>query len=202
MNCSLYRPKLLWLFAFFLVLAGCAGLPRSGPAEGGFHLRGTLGVVDGEQSFSARFLWQQDRDAFLIDLWGPLGQGRVQLAGDRRRLELREGDGTLISRGPPQQVMARHLGWSLPLDVLPQWVRGRPAQGLPVQDERRDENGRLTGFRQLGWQVTLERYRAVPQGVAGSGAGGEAGAGVSLPHRVTASRDGYRVRLAIGEWRL
>jgi outer membrane lipoprotein LolB len=191
---------LLWLL-FFLALGGCATLPRSAPAEGGFHLRGKLGVLYGDESFSAQFLWRQQAEAFTIDLWGPLGQGRVQLIGTDRRLALREGDGTLISEGPPAAVMRAHLGWTLPLEVLPQWVRGRPAPGRPVTDRALDENGQLTAFRQLGWQVTLERYRQVaaeadddPESVPADP--------VALPHRVTAEREGYRVRLAIADWRV
>lgn len=194
-------------------MSGCTTLPREGPAEGGFHMRGKMGIVQGEESFSARFLWRQEGEHFTIDLWGPLGQGRMQLSGNRRRLELREGDGTLISRGTPETVMRRHLGWSLPLSVLPQWVRGRPAREVPAEALVRDEAGRVSGFRQLGWQVDLARYRQVegepPAGVEADdeASGGEAddgasGSAVFLPHRVTARRDAYRVRLAISQWRI
>jgi outer membrane lipoprotein LolB len=192
------------LLGFLLLFgAGCGSLPRHGPAEGGFHLRGKMGVVQGEESFSARFLWQQQGGQFTMDLWGPLGQGRVSLIGNARRLELREGDGTLISRGTPEAVMIRHLGWSLPLSVLPQWVRGRPARGVPVKAQVHDEAGRLAGFRQLDWQVELDRYRRVeqPQGAALAEVGSD-GEEVFLPYRVTARRDAYRVRLAISEWRI
>lgn len=185
---------------FFLALGGCAALPRSAPAEGGFHLRGKLGVVYGEESFSAQFLWRQQAQAFTIDLWGPLGQGRVQLIGTDRRLALREADGTLISEGPPGEVMREHLGWTLPLDVLPLWVRGTPAPDRPVSDRVVNDDGQLVSFRQLGWLVTLERYRPV---VAESSQDRDTPAEpVLLPHRVTAERDGYRVRLAIGDWRI
>lgn len=190
----------LFLLLFFMALGGCAALPRPAPAEGGFNLRGKLGVVYGEESFSAQFLWRQQAQAFTIDLWGPLGQGRVQLIGTDRRLALREADGTLISEGPPGVVMREHLGWTLPLDVLPLWVRGQPAPDRPVSDRVLDDDGRLASFRQLGWRVTLERYRpVVAEATEDRAAPAQP---VALPHRVTAERDGYRVRLAIGGWRI
>jgi outer membrane lipoprotein LolB len=195
---------LVYLCFFLLPLAGCSSLPRTGPAEGGFHLRGKMGIVQGEESFSARFLWQQQGERFTMDLWGPLGQGRVRLSGDGRHLELREGDGTLISRGAPDEVMMRHLGWSLPLSVLPQWVRGQPARGIPVHDRMRDAAGRLSGFHQLDWQVELDGYRPVEDGAGSAEAiePGAPGGQVFLPHRVTARREAYRVRLAISAWQL
>lgn len=183
------------VFLLFL-LSGCAALRGSGPVQGGFELRGKMGVVQGSESFSARFLWRQQGSAFRIDLWGPLGQGRVLLTGRDDYLELRDGDGTVLSAGSPDTVMRRQLGWSLPLAVLPEWVRGRPAPRPPATDLTWDEDGRLSGFRQLGWQVELARYA---QEHPGASAGPEP---LFLPRRVTASRDAYRVRLAVSQWRI
>ncbi len=191
------RGNRLLLLAFSLTLgSGCATLPEQAPVAGGFHLLGKLGIVQGGDSVSARFLWRQSPRRFSIDLWGPLGQGRVNLVGSERRIELRRGDGSVISRGPPEAVMVEHLGWSLPLSVLPEWVRGRPAPGLPVNDPQYDAAGRLAAFEQLDWRVELERYQAVDGGAA------EAVEGAELPHRVTASRGAYRIRLVISEWRI
>lgn len=161
-----------------------------------------MGVVQGEDSFSARFLWQQQGRRLTMDLWGPLGQGRLRLSGNDRHLELRGGDGTLISDGPAEVVMQRQLGWSLPLSVLPQWVRGQPAGGIPVAGETYDEAGRLTAFRQLDWQVQLERYRPVANRSAGGGQSERPDGELFLPYRVTARRDAYRVRLAISQWQI
>lgn len=196
MKLLLCRPKCLCINVFFLLLgAGCATLPAEGPAEDGFDLRGKLGVVQADESFSARFLWRQQAAAFTIDLWGPLGQGRVQLSGDEHTLELRDSDGSVVSSGAPESVMNRHLGWSLPLAVLPHWVRGRPAPNTRVAARVQDDAGRLTAFRQLGWQVELERYQCLDDAATDDAA-------ACLPHRVTARRGEYRVRLAISEWQI
>lgn len=196
MKLLLCRPKYLFINVFFLLAGvGCATLPAEGPAEGGFDLRGKLGVVQADESFSARFLWRQQAAAFRIDLWGPLGQGRVQLAGDEHTLELRDSDGSVISSGAPEAVMNRHLGWSLPLAVLPHWVRGRPAPNTSVTGRVQDEAGRLTAFRQLGWHVELDRYQRLSDAAADDEP-------AYLPHRVTARRGEYRVRLAISEWQI
>ncbi|MEZ5560858.1 MAG: lipoprotein insertase outer membrane protein LolB [Pseudomonadales bacterium] len=173
-----------------LLLAGCAALPAPRPEPGGFTLRGKVGVVDGARSFSARFLWQQRDDAFDIELWGPFGQGRVQLLGDRQRLALVDGDGQVLSRGRPEAVMREQLGWALPLSVLPRWVQGEPDPALPVAERVFDEAGQLVAFRQLDWQVQLQRF--APAGSAGR----------VLPFLVSARRADYRVRLAISGWQI
>lgn len=192
--------KRLVLNVFFLLVvggsvAGCATVRGPGPAPGGFELRGKMGIVQGSESYSARFLWRQDGSDFHIDLWGPLGQGRVQLSGRRDYLELRDGDGTVVSSGTPESVMQRHLGWSLPLAVLPEWVRGRPAPRPAATAMTWDPDGHLSGFNQLGWQVELARYAEQSDGAT-------EGSPLLLPHRVTASQGSYRVRLAVSDWRI
>ncbi len=200
-NVLLHTAKRLVCNAFFLLLlagavAGCATVRSPGPAPGGFELRGKMGIVRGDESYSARFLWRQDGSDFSIDLWGPLGQGRVLLTGRRDFLELRDGDGTVVSSGTPESVMQRHLGWSLPLAVLPEWVRGRPAPSPAASALTWDTAGQLSGFTQLGWQVELARY------AQHSDSGGAGGSPLLLPHRVTASQGSYRVRLAVSDWRI
>jgi len=172
-------------------LASCVGLPEAPEVPETFVLSGKVGVREARESFSANLLWHQKGDAFDIDLWGPLGQGRVKLVKKGDGIQLRSGRGVL-AEGDADQVMREHLGWSLPVDVLPAWVQGEPFLDAPVTDLARDVEGRVTGFRQLGWAVVLERYQPV-QHAAGYR---------DLPTRVTATRDASRVRLVISEWRL
>lgn len=159
--------------------------------EGAFEVRGKLGVTESGESFSARFLWRQEGSDFNIDLWGPFGQGRVQLVGNDTEVTLLDADGAVITTGEHEAVMRRNLGWSLPLAVLPAWVQGHPDAQYPAREESRDASGHLIAFRQLDWQVELARFQA---------AGSEADER-ELPHRVTAWRGPYRVRLAISDWR-
>ena len=183
-----------WIFNVFLVLlsAGCASVTVPPPAPEGFVVRGKLAVVEGEQSVSARFIWRQTGSAFSIDLWGPFGQGQMRLEGDGRELILRDAAGAVLTRGTSDEVMRAQLGWTLPLDVLPEWVQGRPHPGLPSTDRATDAHGRLASFRQLDWTVALGRY-GQPKKVS---------AGREMPYQVSARRGIYRVRLAISDWQI
>ncbi|MEQ8485372.1 MAG: lipoprotein insertase outer membrane protein LolB [Pseudomonadales bacterium] len=192
MRLSLRRANWFFFLGFLLLAsAACTVLPRPEVAPGEFLLRGKLGVSQGDDSFSARLLWHQRDGRFAMDVWGPLGQGRVRLEGTPAHLTLLDGSGTIITEGPAEAVMQAHLGWSLPLAVLPEWVRGRPASGVAASARDYDADGRLVAFNQLRWRVELDRFAAV----------GATGAEV-LPFRVTATRDAYRVRLAVSAWEI
>jgi outer membrane lipoprotein LolB len=177
-----------------LLIAGCTGLPSPPQTPETFVLTGKVGVREADESFSANLLWHQMGEAFEIDLWGPLGQGRVKLVKKDGEIRL-ESDKGVLAQGEPEAVMRAHLGWSLPLEVLPAWVQGGPVAGVPASNLTQDEAGRVLSFGQLGWDVVLERYLSIPESVDSEAPARE------LPRRVTATREDARVRLVISEWR-
>ena len=182
--------KLLFLNVFLLLLcAGCVSRPPLPETPETFVLRGKVAVTEQGEHFSANLLWHQRGEGFEMDLWGPLGQGRMKIVKEAGQVRLETGEGVLLS-GEPDRVMREQLGWSLPLDVLPSWVQGVPLPGTAAESLVRDASGRLASFVQLGWSVTLERYQAVGTDAR------------ELPTRITASRTDARVRLVVSEWRL
>ena len=185
--------KLLFLKGFFLLLsAGCASVPEVPSAPERFALKGKVAVREGNEHFTANLLWHQRSDGFEIDLWGPLGQGRMQIVKKEAQIQIRDGRGELLTAGDPERVMRQQLGWALPLEVLPAWVQGRLLAEVGAEALTEDEAGRLQSFRQLDWQVRLERYQTV-SGTAGSR---------DLPTRVTAENERTRLRLVVSEWEI
>lgn len=183
--------KFLFLNVFWLLLqAGCATSPVLTAGE--FELRGKVSVAEDDTRFSARFIWQQSGGGFDLELWGPLGQGRVRLLGDRQRLAIVDAKGQTVSQGSPDAVMREHLGWTLPIDALSHWALGTPTPELPLAAQQHDTAGRLIAFEQLGWSIACDRHRTVASGAQPRW----------LPARVTAERPGYRVRMVVSHWRL
>ena len=157
-----------------------------------FQLRGKLGVEQPSKSVSARFVWRQRDSGFTIDLWGPLGQGRVRLTGDAHRIAVVDGKGAILSEGDHDEVMRAHLGWTLPLEVLPDWVLGAPSNAALHQHPEYDAAGHLVAFKQLDWAVAYAQHREV---VGPNGARW-------LPRKITATKGDYRIRLVITEWQI
>jgi len=182
-----FPPNLLFptaIFAAFWLLSGCVSIPPA-PSEAGFSVRGKIGVVEGADSWSARFVWRQSGERFEIDLWGLLGQGQTRLRGTPHRIEVIDADGGVRTSGRPEALMLAELGWSLPLGLLLDWLQGRPSPQAPMAAAVRNRNGSLTEFQQLGWQVRLERIKRAPADAP--------------PRRITAQKPGYRVRVAVWE---
>ena len=82
-------------------------------------------LVFREQGKTAALLRRQTKDAYQIDVWGSLGQGRIQLRGDAADMRVLRGR-EVIAAGEPRQVMRSQLGWDLPVVAIPNWLFGRP----------------------------------------------------------------------------
>ena len=107
-------------------------------------------------------------------------QGEAVLAEARQLRLLVDGAG---------QVLAEATGWEIPVEQLPDWVRGLPAQGAIAPEHLGfDAEGRPRVLRQQGWQVDyLDWYPA------------EAGR-PALPRRIEAVNGDAKVRLIVDEW--
>ncbi|XOV83377.1 MAG: lipoprotein insertase outer membrane protein LolB [bacterium] len=169
-----------------LLLAGCAARAPEPSSDLHFQILGKIGVKQDGEGFSANFDWRQHSQArYEIDVWGPLGQGRTQLEGDAQTMQISRGE-QLLALGQPEEVMLMHLGWSIPLDVLPAWIRGQPAAQLRYGNSRLDEQGRYVEFTQAGWLVSLARYN-------------EHG-GITTPGRIRASRADKTITVVVREY--
>ena len=105
-----------------------------------------MAVRENGENFSANILWHQAGEGFEIDLWGPLGQGRVQLVKKGAEIQLRDGRGEILSKGSPDVMMRQQLGWSLPVEVLPAWIQGQPLETIEARTSLETTPGAFRPF--------------------------------------------------------
>jgi outer membrane lipoprotein LolB len=182
---SALKSLILKTILLLVCVAGCVSKPAPVGAPVDFAISGKFGVSDGSEGYSARFNWQQRRDDYDIEVWGPLGQGRTFLRGDGRSMQVQRGT-DILAQGVPERVMYENLGWSLPLHVLPAWMRGEPQGELDVGDVLYDSEGRYAQFAQMGWLVSLSKYKART--------------GVATPARIVATNGSRKVTVVVHEF--
>jgi outer membrane lipoprotein LolB len=179
------RIAFLWLC---LLLAGCATTGQqpapTGPAGDAFFLSGRVSVKYGTEAASGKISWQHDLDSDDLLLSSPLGQGVARIVRRDGLVSLTASDQKVYQARDVETLTAQVLGWRLPLEGLPDWVRGRAAAGAPAQT-RPDGSGRLADLRQSGWLVELLDYNDAS----------------GLPSRLRLSREDVEIRLVIDQWR-
>lgn len=155
-------------------------------SQASWRLSGRLAVAHGEDGGSATLQWQQDGDAFNFQLQAPVTGKTWLLHGDADHAQL-EGvrDGPVGDRDV-RALLARELGWTVPLPALIHWVRGARAPG-PAQIAL-EANGLPGRIEQDGWSIRYLDY--------------DLSMDPPLPKRVFAEKGEDRVRLVVREWQV
>jgi outer membrane lipoprotein LolB len=146
--------RALVLALAWLGLAGCASVPPDAPAAIAGRLTLQVAAHQGEpaRGFNASFDLVGDGRAGELRLSTPLGPqiARARWAPGEATIETADG----VSRHADLDTLARHaFGEPVPLQALPDWLRGRPWPGAP--NRARDDGE--AGFEQLGWTIGLAR---------------------------------------------
>lgn len=162
-------------------LAGCATVPPP-VAPGGFELVGRVAVRYGTEGATGRVTWRHDRLADDLVISSPLGQGIAEIGRRGDTYTLVTADGRRLTATDPERLTEDALGWRLPLAGLPDWVQGRPLDGVAA--ETRLDGTRLVELRQLGWTI---EYLARDETTL-------------LPTRMRLSREALDIRLVIEDW--
>ena len=192
-----------WLLLVLLLLNACTGVPVKEPVSDNkaayrdraaklvtipeWGLVGRISLDDGDHGGSGRLQWDVRSDSSELDFHGAMGRGAWHLQIGPEGAVLKEANGVEQTASAVNDLIQARMGWPIPVDALQWWVRGLAAPGA-IEDEELDSEGLLVKLEQFGWSVDFSRYDSV--------------AGMELPKRLNATRDNYRVKLAISRWQM
>lgn len=127
------------LLSCYLLLAGCAPLSEISeelPVWQAHQLRlnelrawefnGRIAVHYEDQGWFANLHWQQYGDNYQIQINGPAGQGAAQFQGNPNQVTLIRKDQTIYHAANPEELLATHFGWQIPVTGIQYWIRGIP----------------------------------------------------------------------------
>jgi outer membrane lipoprotein LolB len=155
----------LWLAALLcLFLAACA-TPRmiaTESAGAAFDRAGRFAVTvdrgDGKpDAVQGGFAWHDSGRTLMLDLANPLGSILARVEVVPGHAVLTRSDGTQERAKDPDALVALVLGSDIPVADLRDWLQGKLG-AQPVQALKKDADGRISGFRQGGWDVQMSRY--------------------------------------------
>lgn len=185
-----------------LLLAACAPVRLKGDAatlaaqrarerslRGRDHwtLNARLGVSDGHHGGSGSLTWTQDGNRYDFVVRAPITGRSFRLHGGPGGAELDGLDGGPVRGRNAQRLLARALGWQVPVRQLRDWVRGLRARGAPARLAF-NRQGLPSQLVQDGWTVQYPDWFGARQ--------------PPLPRKVYAERPPYKVRVAIESWTL
>lgn len=166
-----------------------AQIAREQTLAGNNHwtLEGRLGVSDGHDGGSGSIIWTQAGDHVDFTLRAPVTGRSFHLSGGADGATLEGLDQGTLYGADAADLLARALGWQVPLKQLRAWVLGLRAPGGDAHVTFA-ENRLPLQLRQDGWVIDYRDWfedRRPP-----------------LPRKVFAQRGSYKVRLSIHHWAL
>ncbi len=175
-----------------LLVGACAVVtPRSVPTVepasiSAFLLEGRFNLKVQKDAFPGRVRWQHAAQADDLWFYSPLGATVAHLRQDSSGALLVTSNGQEYRASDLHQLAFDVLGWDLPLEGLPFWVRGLawPAGG-PAETQAND-HGQLERLTQSGWRVSYLDW--APASIAG------------LPSKLDVQGERLRMRLVVERW--
>lgn len=152
-----------------------------------WQTRGRVGVIAGDESWSAAFDWQQQQAEYWIRISGPFGRSIIELEGKPRYVLLKSGGKDAQVAQNAEMLLKWQTGWSLPVEGLRYWIVGLPVPNLPERHTI-DSQGHLSSLNQSGWQIEYQSYQQVD--------------GYRLPKKLHMVNRDVRVKLIAREWRV
>jgi outer membrane lipoprotein LolB len=149
-------------------------------------LDGRISLRHGEEAWHASLRWQQIDSVYHINMFGPFGQGTVQLDGSPQSVILQH-EGETVQSDDAEQLLRQQLGLQVPVNGLRYWAVGLASPGSEYKEEL-DPAGRLAVLQQNGWRVRFRGYVAVQ--------------GLMLPGKIFLDHDGLDVRLVVDQWQV
>ena len=123
-----------------------------------WQMKGRLAATIDRQGGSATFIWDRQKDQHNIELYGPLGSGRVFLTEVNGVAGIRDKD-SFVTGESLEQVLYENIGWLVPFEAINYWVTGKPDPGSEVSNQQYDDT-KLVGFEQSGWQVDYQTFKS------------------------------------------
>ena len=196
--------RIIWVFILTLWITGCATIvpsitsapPSNMPWKQreaqlshlqSWQLSGKIGVQTAQDSGSANVDWTQNYARYNVSLSGPLGAGALKLTGQPGMVTMDTANGQHFTANNPEQLLAQHWGFHLPVSNLNYWVRGLPVPGVPHVSHF-DAYNHLASLEQQGWHVQYLSYTT--------------SYGIDLPDRISITSPTLKTKIVIHQWKI
>jgi len=196
-----YRPSLFRLIVLTYIVITAASCSTNQPVISDtsrpntfdnslikkWSIDGKIAIRGQERSQSAFLNWQNDHEAFRIELYGPFGIGRTIIQSENSLVRLSSKEGEVTAKNA-SALFRKVTGMAMPIDRLEWWVRGLPSPGAKATIIETDPLGNASEFKQGDWLISYLRYSQV--------------AGYTLPEKLKVSNSKYQVTMVINSWQL
>ncbi|WP_429178964.1 lipoprotein insertase outer membrane protein LolB [Aeromonas salmonicida] len=149
-----------------------------------WQLSGKMAIITAQQKGSARVNWQQNGDDYRLNLTSLIGTHILELSRSNGEITLIDNEGNPHQSQDAEALIYQLTGWNIPVQGLPEWIKGLPGKA----EFELNPDSSLASVRDGQWQIVYGDYRDQD--------------GYRLPHLLTMTGQGSRLKLQINQWTL
>jgi len=151
-----------------------------------WHVKGKIGFTDGHHGGSASLDWQQQKENFILTLYGPFKIENILITGKPGNVSLATSNGIKLTANTPEEIIQQQLGWTVPVAGLMYWAKGIPIEGVPIEIIQLSKGNRLMELQQQGWNIEYNEYKTFGQ--------------LILPSKITLRYKTIKIKLIFKNW--
>lgn len=151
-----------------------------------FAMQGRIAILTEKKGFSGSIHWQHHIDGDDIQFFSPLGTQLGALSQGADGVTLTISNQHTFHADDAETLTQQLLGWSLPMQGLPNWMLGRP-NNIETATMTWDQDGKLTHLNEQGWDIEYPQYMTAD--------------GFMLPGKVILKSQKLDLKLVIEQWR-
>jgi len=187
----------LLVIVFLLLQAGCATFEQKKPHYltwqerhtelnklNAWQIKGSLGVIYKNKSDIVSFNWQEQRDNYQIELFGPLNIGAATIIGNNDGVTLQASNKKFFQAKTAEKLLYQQFGWKLPVANMRYWIFANPAPHKITTAEF-DSYNHLIFLEQQGWLITFTDFTNVN--------------GIDIPSKIRMQNSNLKIKVAIKE---
>ena len=149
-----------------------------------WELSGKMAIITARQKGSARLNWQQNGDDYRLNLTSLIGTHILELSRSKGEITLPDNEGKVHPSQDAEALVYQLTGWNIPVTGLPEWIKGLPGEA----EFELNPDASLASVRDGQWQIVYGDYRDQDN--------------YRLPHLLTMTGQGSRLKLQINQWTL
>lgn len=151
-----------------------------------WQAEGRMAIRTGQTGGSVSFHWVQRGETTALTLNAPLNQGTLTLIGTPSLMRIEDSSGQRRITQHPDRTLTQLTGWSIPVEALPDWIRGLPHSSRAQSVF--NAQGHLITSRDDDWTIQYGDYRPAFAG------------GIAMPYEMTVTHQDIFLRLIIDQW--
>lgn len=134
---------------------------------------------------NANVHWEQRGNKYLIELGGALGAG-IRITGQPNFVSLMKPTGELAVAKTEEELLAKTLGFNIPIRGMSSWLKGIPAPHNTPTKMMFDQNHNLALLEQDGWTIKYENYSETN--------------GIHMPANITMDNNPIKLKVVVNRW--